>query len=90
MAKTPYLLHFSEHDRVQIEGFRSLFLLRLKPDQNGRRMDRLLAFATAIRDTSDDVFQKALEHRPELIKQWLKETTKQTRGRKVEDVECYD
>ena len=79
-----YQNSITDLDRVQIQGFQSFFLARLKPDQQGRRkMTRLEAFATAIVDTSDDVFKQALRNRPEDVQKWI-ETTKRNQKQDID------
>ena len=52
-------------DKIQVNAFQSLF--KIKVDGG---MDRAVAFATAITQTSDIVFDAAKIEQPELIAAW--------------------
>ena len=63
--------NLTPRDRVQIQGFQTLFMTRCLPDEEGRRMTTNEAFVTAIADTSDEVMDRMWQEKPEMIRRWL-------------------
>ncbi len=64
----------SKNDRLQVRAFQMLYDLR-KLEQGCD-----IAFASAVTDTSDEVFQRAIRRRPEMINQWEREFLSRRKG----------
>lgn len=67
--------NLTPRDRVQIQGFQTLFRARCTPDDEGRRMTTEQAFISAICDTCDETVDRLYEEdeKREMIETWLKE-----------------